>query len=138
MGVTPMTAPREKLPEMLEAQADLSRKLSALREQLAESRANADMLAFRAPAMEPYHSLASTQDYIDTHRPAAMPYWKAYMNVDASLTEDQARKIAFEDVKHKRGAAAPVSATAATATAAVGPGPGPDDGAPEAKPAAAS
>ena len=55
------------------------------------------------------------------------------MSVDASLTEEEARQLAFDDVKHKRGAAAPVSAVAATtASAAAGPD-GPDGGVGEVK-----
>ena len=118
---------------MLAAQADLSRQLEGLRAKLAESRATYDAARARPPSTEAHHTLAATQEYIDTHRPAPLPYWKAYMSVDASLTEEEARQLAFDDVKHKRGAAAPVSAVAATtASAAAGPD-GPDGGVGEAK-----
>ncbi|KAH8056101.1 hypothetical protein JL721_10064 [Aureococcus anophagefferens] len=102
------------------------------RAKLAE-RATYDAARARPPSTEAHHTLAATQEYIDTHRPAPLPYWKAYMSVGASLTEEEARQLAFDDVKHKRGAAAPVSAVAATtASAAAGPD-GPDGGVGEAK-----
>ncbi|KAK7238901.1 hypothetical protein SO694_00026121 [Aureococcus anophagefferens] len=132
-GTTALNAPDAALPQMLAAQADLSRQLEGLRAKLAESRATYDAARARPPSTEAHHTLAATQEYIDTHRPAPLPYWKAYMSVDASLTEEEARQLAFDDVKHKRGAAAPVSAVAATtASAAAGPD-GPDGGVGEAK-----
>ena len=30
-----------------------------------------------------------------------LPYWKAYMDVDPSLSEQEARELAFNDVKNK-------------------------------------
>ncbi|KAH8068167.1 hypothetical protein JL720_12258 [Aureococcus anophagefferens] len=132
-GTTALNAPDAALPQMLAAQADLSRQLEGLRAKLAESRATYDAASARPPSTEAHHTLAATQEYIDTHRPAPLPYWKAHMSVDASLTEEEARQLAFDDVKHKRGAAAPVSAVAATtASAAAGPD-GPDGGVGEAK-----
>ena len=132
-GTTALNAPDAALPQMLAAQADLSRQLEGLRAKLAESRATYDAARARPPSTEAHHTLAATQEYIDTHRPAPLPYWKAYMSVDASLTEEEARQLASDDVKHKRGAAAPVSAVAATtASAAAGPD-GPDGGVGEAK-----
>ena len=86
-------------------------------------------IGYHAAVMD---TLASTQEYLDTHRPAPIPYWRAYMNVDASLTEAQARALAFDDVKNKTGAASPGLSTFPAEEAAV-PDPPLLAGAPEAK-----
>ena len=58
-----------------------------------------------------------------------MPLWKAYMGADPSLTEREARDMAFRDVKERRGAAAPTLDDDAPEAPAEGP-PGPPPGDP--------
>ena len=88
---------------MFEEQQQLHRELEELRASLEVAR---DPRFAFSPTMDmaPFAAPASSGD----RRPETMPFWKAYMTADPSLTEAEARQLAFDDVRGKRGAAAPL------------------------------
>ena len=85
------SAPR--LTQMVAAQAAYRKHLTTIRQRIMQQRFHADLVA-RGVTGATYPSLATTREYVETHRPAPLPYWKAFMHVDGSLSEAEARGLA--------------------------------------------
>ena len=91
---TVMKEARADFDRMLRDQQKLHDMLASVRQDL--EKAHADVMnAVPQTAMPP--AAAS----IKQTRPPDLPYWKAYMDVDPALTEQEARELAFNDVKGK-------------------------------------
>ena len=104
-GAVAMKEARADFDRMLRDQQKLHDMLASVRQDL--EKAHADVMnAVPQTAMPP----AATS--IKQTRPPDLPYWKAYMDVDPSLTEQEARELAFNDVSGKSG---PVGAEEAKA-----------------------
>lgn len=74
-------------------QEELRRQLDKIRERVNLQRFSTD-LAARAARGSVYHDAAATQEHMESQRPAPLPSWRAFMSVDASLTEREARDLA--------------------------------------------
>ena len=91
---TVMKEARADFDRMLRDQQKLHDMLASVRQDLEKAHADV-MKAVPQTAMPP--AAAS----IKQTRPPDLPYWKAYMDVDPSLSEQEARELAFNDVKGK-------------------------------------
>ena len=88
---TVMKEARADFDRMLRDQQKLHDMLASVRKDL--EKAHADVMnAVPQTAMPPAASV------IKEPRPPDLPYWKAYMDVDPSLSEQEARELAFNDV----------------------------------------
>ena len=90
---TVMKEARADFDRMLRDQQKLHDMLASVRQDL--EKAHADVMNAVPQAIPP--AAAS----IKQTRPPDLPYWKAYMDVDPSLSEQEARELAFNDVKGK-------------------------------------
>ena len=89
-----MKEARADFDRMLRDQQKLHDMLASVRQDL--KKAHADVMnAVPQTAMPPAASV------IKEPRPPDLPYWKAYMDVDPSLSEQEARELAFNDVRGK-------------------------------------
>ncbi|KAJ1448950.1 hypothetical protein M885DRAFT_123734 [Pelagophyceae sp. CCMP2097] len=95
---SPATNVDSLTPRVLATQAIFRRQLDVIRQRLHAERFNADLAACGAGAMR-FSSRQATSEYLDTHRPAPLPYWKAYMRVDPSLSENEARRLAVNHLQ---------------------------------------
>ena len=91
---TVMKEARADFDRMLRDQQKLHDMLASVRQDLEKAHADV-MKAVPQTAMPPAASV------IKEPRPPDLPYWKAYMDVDPSLSEQEARELAFNDVKGK-------------------------------------
>ena len=89
---TVMKEARADFDRMLRDQQKLHDMLASVRQDLEKAHADV-MKAVPQTAMPPAASV------IKEPRPPDLPYWKAYMDVDPSLSEQEARELAFNDVK---------------------------------------
>ena len=89
---------------MKEARADFDRMLrdqQKLHDMLASVRQDLEKAHADVMNAVPQASVPPAASVIKEPRPPDLPYWKAYMDVDPSLSEQEARELAFNDVKGK-------------------------------------
>ena len=90
-------APSSRLTQMVAAQKAYRSQLTDIRQRIMQQRFNADLVA-RGVSGATYPSLDTTREFLETHRPPPLPYWQAFMKVDPSLTEAEARDLAASHV----------------------------------------
>ena len=89
-----LPAPRRVKSVLAWHRAGLKTQLVARRKDL--EKAHADVMN-----AVPQASIPPAASVIKEPRPPDLPYWKAYMDVDPSLSEQEARELAFNDVRGK-------------------------------------
>ena len=110
-----MPPPQVSPTVMKEARADFDRMLrdqQKLHDMLASVRQDLEKAHADVMNAVPQASMPPAASVIKEPRPPDLPYWKAYMDVDPSLSEAEARELAFNDVSGKSG---PVGAEEAKA-----------------------
>ena len=99
-----MPPPQVSPVAMKEARADFDRMLrdqQKLHDMLASVRQDLEKAHADVMNAVPQASMPPAAASIKQTRPPDLPYWKAYMDVDPSLSEQEARELAFNDVKGK-------------------------------------
>ena len=99
-----MPPPQVSPTVMKEARADFDRMLrdqQKLHDMLASVRKDLEKAHADVMNAVPQASMPPAASVIKEPRPPDLPYWKAYMDVDPALTEQEARELAFNDVKGK-------------------------------------
>ena len=99
-----MPPPQVSPTVMKEARADFDRMLrdqQKLHDMLASVRQDLEKAHADVMNAVPQASMPPAAASIKQTRPPDLPYWKAYMDVDPSLSEQEARELAFNDVKNK-------------------------------------
>ena len=99
-----MPPPQVSPTVMKEARADFDRMLKdqqKLHDMLASVRKDLEKAHADVMNAVPQASMPPAASVIKEPRPPDLPYWKAYMDVDPSLSEAEARELAFNDVKGK-------------------------------------
>lgn len=82
---------------LLATQDEFRRQLATIRQRIASQRFRTDLAARGVNGAE-YYDSGQVQDYLTNNRPAPLPFWKAFMRVDASLSETEARELAAKEV----------------------------------------